>query len=84
MERNDWTVSSGMSGHFAAEYAYISGFTYKNTMGRSRMLIKEPLPFTRDYVDMLYDATNKCRPEQQLTRIQRTWLSFCVMAIITT
>jgi hypothetical protein len=48
------------------------------------MLFKKPLPFIRDYIDELNGAINKCCPGQNLTRIQRKWLSFCVMSIIIT
>jgi hypothetical protein len=48
------------------------------------MLFKKPLPFIRDYIDELNGAINKRCPGQNLTRIQRKWLSFCVMSIIIT
>lgn len=48
------------------------------------MLFKEPLPFIQNYVDNLNEAIKVCCPDRQLSRIQRWWLSFCVMSIIVT
>jgi hypothetical protein len=48
------------------------------------MLFEEPLPFMRDYVDELNNAIKTFCPGRQLSRIQRYWLSFCVMSIIVT
>ena len=48
------------------------------------MLIGEPLPFIKNYVEKLDDAIKAHYPEKGLTRIQRCWLSFCVTAIIVT
>ncbi len=48
------------------------------------MVINEPLPFVENYVDELNSAIQKCNPEKKLSRIQRGWLSFCLMAIMLT
>jgi hypothetical protein len=48
------------------------------------MLIIEPLPFIRDYMRDLNSAIKAHCPEQNLSRIQQHWLSFCVMAVIVT
>ena len=48
------------------------------------MLFKEPLPFIQNYVDALNQAIKTCCPEQQLSRKQHYWLSFCAMSIIIT
>lgn len=48
------------------------------------MLFIEPLPFVTQYIEDLNTAINKCCPSRQLSRKQRYWLSFCVMAIIIT
>ena len=48
------------------------------------MLLKEPLPFIKNYIDELNEGINKCCPGQQLSRKQRYWLSFCAMSIIIT
>ena len=48
------------------------------------MLFHEPLPFIKKYTDEL-DATIKAyNPKNQLTRKQKYFLSFCIMAIILT
>ena len=48
------------------------------------MLFEEPLPFVINYISTLNEAIKTSCPERQLSRIQRYWLSFCVMAIILT
>jgi len=47
------------------------------------MLIDTPLPFVKAYIDELNNTLNQqagCR----LTRLQKAWLCFCLMAIILT
>ena len=48
------------------------------------MLIAEPLPFVKDYVQELNTAIKAHCPEKNLSQIQQYWLSFCIMAIIVT
>ena len=48
------------------------------------MLIGEPLPFIKNYIEKLNEAIKAHCPEKELSRIQRYWLSFCVTAIIVT
>ena len=48
------------------------------------MLIAEPLPFIKDYVQELNTAIKAHCPEKNLSQIQQYWLSFCIMAIIVT
>ena len=48
------------------------------------MLIGEPLPFIKNYIEKLNEAIKTYCPEKELSRIQRYWLSFCVTAIIVT
>ncbi|MBU4316999.1 MAG: transposase [Proteobacteria bacterium] len=48
------------------------------------MLFEEPLPFIKDYVEQLNGAIKACCPGEELSRIQKRWLSFCVMSIIVT
>lgn len=50
----------------------------------SHMLLEEPLPFIKDYVNKLNEAIKIYCPERQLSLTQQAWLSFCVMAIIVT
>jgi len=48
------------------------------------MLIGEPLPFIKNYIEKLNEAIKAHCPEKELSQIQRYWLSFCVTAIIVT
>jgi hypothetical protein len=48
------------------------------------MLIGEPLPFVKEYVEELNRVLEEMRPEQGLSSIQRKWLMFCLMGIIVT
>jgi hypothetical protein len=52
--------------------------------GGGHMLIGEPLPFIKNYIDKLDEAIKTYCPGNELSRIQRCWLSFCVTAIIVT
>ena len=54
-----------------------------STVG-GHMLIGEPLPFIKNYIEKLNEAIKTYCPEKELSRIQRYWLSFCVTAIIVT
>lgn len=54
-----------------------------STVG-GHMLIGEPLPFIKNYIEKLNEAIKAHCPEKELSRIQRYWLSFCVTAIIVT
>jgi len=47
------------------------------------MFIKYPLPFVRDFVDELNDAL-RIHTGHHLTRLQKTWLWFCLMGIVLT
>ena len=48
------------------------------------MLITEPLPFIRDFIDQLNKAIKAHCPDNQLSRAQRYWLALSVMAVIVT
>jgi len=48
------------------------------------MLIADPLPFVRDFIDQLNAAIKAHFPDKQLSRAQRCWLAFSVMAVIVT
>lgn len=48
------------------------------------MIIGEGLPFIRDYVDGLNEAIKAHSPENELTRIQRYWLSFVILGLFVT
>ncbi len=48
------------------------------------MLIGEPLPFVKEYVEELNRVLEEIKPGQGLSGIQRKWLSFCIMGIVIT
>ena len=46
------------------------------------MLIKTPLPFVQELVAELHEAPEKYQPGAGFSRLQRYWLSFCLMGIL--
>ncbi len=48
------------------------------------MFISEPLPFVESFIEEIDRAIKKCDQNLKLTRIQKTWLSFCIIAIYLT
>jgi hypothetical protein len=48
------------------------------------MLIGEPLPFVKEYVEELNRVLGEIKPGQELSGLQRKWLTFCIMGIIVT
>ena len=48
------------------------------------MVIAKPLPFIRAFVEAIDEAIAEYRPGQRLSALQRTWLSFCLTAILVT
>lgn len=48
------------------------------------MFIIEPLAFVTSFIDELNRAINEYNPDKSLTRIQKGWLGFCIMAILMT
>jgi len=48
------------------------------------MIIGEGLPFIKDYVELLNNATKQYSPEQKLSKIQCYWLSFVLFGLIIT
>ena len=48
------------------------------------MFITKPLPFVTFFIDELNRAIKEYNPDKSLTRIQKGWLSFCIMAIFMT
>jgi len=48
------------------------------------MIIGEGLPFIQDYVASLNQALKEHSPENELTRIQRYWLSFVILGLFIT
>ena len=48
------------------------------------MFINEPLPFVTSFLDEINSAIEQYYPNKRLTRIQRNWIGFCIMAILLT
>jgi DDE superfamily endonuclease len=46
------------------------------------MFIKTPLPFVQEFVAELHAALEKSQPRAGLSRLQRYWLSVCLMGIL--
>jgi hypothetical protein len=48
------------------------------------MLIGKPLPFVQNYIGAINDAIKAHCHKKGLSRIQKYWLSFCIMAVLVT
>jgi hypothetical protein len=48
------------------------------------MIIGKPLPFISAFVDAVDEAISEHSPSQGMSAIQRTWLAFCVTAVLVT
>ena len=48
------------------------------------MIIGETLPFIRNYVLALNEAIKQQSPENELSRAQRSWLSFVILGLLIT
>lgn len=48
------------------------------------MIIGTALPFVTEFIEALDEAIKKHNPGCSLSRIHKTWLSFCIMAILIT
>jgi hypothetical protein len=48
------------------------------------MFISAPLPFVRSYIEEIDEAIKHYDEKARLTRIQKSWLAFCIMAIFIT
>jgi len=48
------------------------------------MLISEPLPFIKEFIQTLNQAIKAEQPNRGLSRIQCGWLGFCLMSIVIT
>lgn len=48
------------------------------------MFITDPLPFVKNYIEEIDVAIKKYDENVKLTRIQKSWLAFCIMAIFIT
>jgi hypothetical protein len=52
-------------------------------LGKS-MIIDQPLPFVRAFVDTVDESIRQLSQAQGMSAIQRTWLAFCLTAILVT
>jgi len=48
------------------------------------MFIVKPLPFVTTFIDAVNEAIEASRPGWGLSRIQKAWLSFCILAVLVT
>jgi len=48
------------------------------------MLLGKPAPFVRTFVDAVDEARRAQRPSHGMSAIPRTWLAFCVTAVLVT
>ncbi len=48
------------------------------------MLIGEPLPFIKDFVEKVNEEIKKHKPENVLSRLQMYWIGFCIVGIFMT
>ena len=48
------------------------------------MLIDEPLPFIKNFIDAVDQALHEITPTAKLSLAQKSWLSFCCLAIVVT
>ena len=48
------------------------------------MFIVKPLPFVTTFIDALDEAIEQSKPGWGLSRIQKAWLSFCILAVLVT
>jgi hypothetical protein len=48
------------------------------------MIIGKPAPFVRAFVDVIDEAIREQSPGHGMSAIQRTWLAFCVTAVLVT
>lgn len=58
--------------------------THRTYFFRDPMFISKPLPFVESFIEEINQAIKKYDQNLKLTRIQRTWLSFCILAIYLT
>jgi hypothetical protein len=55
-----------------------------NMMRRGPMFISDPLPFVKTYIEELDNAIKKYDARAKISKTQKSWLAFCIMAIYIT
>src|SRR5262247_3323821 len=48
------------------------------------MILGKPAPFVRAFIDAVDDAIRASQPHHGMSALQRTWLAFCVTAVVVT
>ena len=48
------------------------------------MILGKPAPFVRAFVEAVDDAIREHHPSHAMSATQRTWLAFCVTAVLVT
>src|SRR5918994_1433826 len=48
------------------------------------MILAKPAPFVGAFIDAVDDAIRQSNPNHRMSAIQRTWLAFCVTAVLVT
>ena len=48
------------------------------------MILGKPAPFVRAFVEAVDDAMREHHPSHAMSATQRTWLAFCVTAVLVT
>jgi len=48
------------------------------------MILAKPAPFVSAFIDAVDDAIRQHNPNHRMSAIQRTWLAFCVTAVLVT
>ena len=48
------------------------------------MILAKPAPFVSAFIDAVDDAIRQQNPNHGMSAIQRTWLAFCITAVLVT
>ncbi len=48
------------------------------------MILAKPAPFVSTFIDAVDEAIRQDYPHHTMSAIQRTWLAFCVTAVLVT
>ena len=48
------------------------------------MIMRKPAPFVRTFIDVVDEAIREQRPSHGMSAMQRTWLAFCITAVLVT
>jgi hypothetical protein len=48
------------------------------------MILAKPAPFVSAFIDAVDEAIRQQHPTHAMSAIQRTWLAFCVTAVLVT